>query len=99
MHMLYTDTDSLILQFITHDLYKELLNVPQLRGLFDFSEILANHSSHLGLPDDHKKGKVGFFEEETKGNPIIEFVALKPNIYSCKVCECTTADSQTQPRV
>ena len=28
MHMLYTDTDSLILQFFTPDLYGELLNVP-----------------------------------------------------------------------
>ena len=32
IHMLYTNTDSLILQFFTHDLYKELLDVPQLRG-------------------------------------------------------------------
>ena len=45
MHMLYTDTDSLILQFFTEDLYRELLDVPQLPGLFDFSEIPANHSS------------------------------------------------------
>ena len=55
MHMLYTDTDSLILQFVTHDLYKELLDVPQLCGLFDFSEIPANHPSNLGLPDDPKQ--------------------------------------------
>ena len=41
MHILYTDTDSLILQFFTHDRYKEQLDVPQLRGLFDFSEIFA----------------------------------------------------------
>ena len=99
MHMLFTDTISLILQFFTHDLYKELLDEPQLRSLFDFSEIPANHPSHLGFPDDPNKGKVGFFKDETKGNPIFEFVALKPKMYSFKVCECQTADSNTQPRV
>ena len=97
--MLYTDTDSLILQFFTHELYKELLDVFQLRGLFDFSEILANHPSHLGFPNDPNKGKVGFFKDETKGNPIIKFVALKLKMYSFKVCECRTHDSNTQPRV
>ena len=80
MHMLFTDTDLLILQFFTHDLYKELLDVPQVRGLFDFSEIPADHFSHLGFFDDLNKGKVGFFKDETKGNPIIEFVALKPKM-------------------
>ena len=99
MHILYTDTDSLILQFFTHDLYKKLLDVPQLHGLFDFSEIPANHPSHLGFPDDHNKCKVGFLKDETKGNPIIEFVAQKPKMYSFKVCECQTADSNTQPRM
>ena len=99
MHMLYTDTDSLIIQFFTHDLYKELLDVPQLLGLFDLSEIFANHPSHHGFPDDPNKSKVGFFKDETKGNPIIEFVALKPKMYSVKVCECQTADSHTQPRM
>ena len=99
MHMLYTDTDSLILQFFTEDLYRELLDVPQLRGLFDFSEIPANHSSYLGAPDDPNRGKVGFFKDETKGNPIIEFVALKPKMYSFKVCECQEFGSDAQPRV
>ena len=70
-----------------------------MRVLFDFSEIPANHPSHLSFPDDPNKGKVGFFKDETKGNPIIEFVALKPKMYSFKVCECQTVDSNTQPRV
>ena len=60
MHMLYTDTDSLILQFFTEDLYRELLDVPQLRGIFDFSEIPVNHSSNLGAPKDPNQGKVSF---------------------------------------
>ena len=99
MRMLYTDTDSLILQFFTEDLYRELLNVPQLRGIFDFSEIPANHPSHLGAPDDPNRGKVGFFKNETKGNPITEFVAFKPKMYSFKLCECQEFGSNAVPRV
>ena len=99
MRMLYTDTDSLIMQFVTNDLYKEVLDVPQLRGLFDFSKISENHPSCLGTLDDLNKGKVGFFIDETKGNPITEFVALKPKMYSFKVCECQEFGSNTQPQM
>ena len=99
MRMLYTDTDSLIMQFFTNDLYREILDVPQMRSLFDFSKIPANHLSFLGTPNDPKRGKVGFFKDETKGNPIIEFVALKPKMYSFKVCECQEFGSNAQPRV
>ena len=88
MRMLYTDTASLIMQFFTSDFYREILYVPQLQSLFDFSEIPANHPSFLGTPTDPNRGKVCFFKVETKGNPIIEFVALKPKMYSFKVCEC-----------
>ena len=99
MWMLYTDTDSLILQFFTEDLYQELLDVPQLLGIFDFNKIPANHPNFLGAPDDPNRGKVGYLKDETKGNPITEFVALKPKMYSFKVCECQEFGSNTQPRV
>ena len=99
MHMLYTGTYSLIIQSFTHNIYIEQLDVPQLRGLFDFNEIPANHPSHFGFLDEPNKGKVGFLKDETKSNPIIEFVALKPKMYFFKVCKCQTADSKTQPQV
>ena len=99
MRMPYTDTESLIMQFFTNDLYKNFFDVPQLRGLFDFSEIPANHPCCLGTHDDPNRGKVGFFRDETKGNPITEFVALKPMMYSFKVCECQEFGSNAQPRV
>ena len=70
-----------------------------MRGLFDFSEIPANHPSHLNFLDDPNNCKVGFFNNETKGNPIIEFVALKPKMYCFKNLECQTTDSNIQPRV
>ena len=52
MHMLYTSTDSLILRFFTYDLYKELLDVPELRGMFDFRKSPASHHSQHGFLDD-----------------------------------------------
>ena len=70
-----------------------------MRDLFDFSEILANHPSHFNFVDDPNKGKIGFLKDEPKGNPIIEFVSLKKKMYFFKVCECHTADSNTQPQV
>ena len=99
MRMLYTNTESGIMQFFTKDLYKELLDVPQLQSLFDISEIPANHPSCLGTPNDPNKGIVGFFNNETNGNLIIEFIALKPKMYSFKVCECQEFGSNAQPRV
>ena len=65
MRMLYTNTDSLILQFFIPDLYGELLKVPQFRNLFDFSKIPANYPSHLGFPDDLYNEIVGYFKDET----------------------------------
>ena len=99
MRMLYTDTDSLILQLFTPDLYGKLLDVPQLRNLFYFSDISATHPSHLGFPNDPHKEIVGYFKDETNGNPIIELVALKPKMYSFKVWECQTYGSNVQLRV
>ena len=99
MRMLYTDTDSLILQFFRHDLYKDLLEVPELRVLFDFSPIPANCPSGLGSPYDPNKGKVGFFKSETHGNPIVEFVGLKPKMYSFQVCDCCEVGSTAMPHI
>ena len=86
--MLYSDTDLLIMQIYTSYLYRQLFDKPELKEIFDFCEIPVNHPSHLSLPHDPNKGKVGFFNDETKENPIIEFVALKPKMYRFKVCEC-----------
>ena len=86
--MLATYTDSLIMKLFTNDLYKELLDVPQLQRLFDYSVIPANHPSCFGTPYDPNRRKVGFFKDETKGNSLTEFVALKPKIYNFKVCNC-----------
>lgn len=96
MHLLYTDTDSFLLQFYTHDLYKDVQN-PKLRDMFDFSEIPIGHPSGLSCPNDPFGGRVGFFKDETKGDPIIEFIGLKPKMYSFKVCSAVQPGLNTPP--
>ena len=86
--MLYTDTDSFFLYFFVEDLAKYINARPYLRNAFDFSEISTGHLSNLGRGNaDLHAGEVGYFKDETKGNPIIEFVGLRPKMYSFTVCD------------
>ena len=88
--MLYTETDSFFLHFYVEDLAKEINVRPHLRDAFDFSEISNGHLSNLGRGNaDLHDGEVGYFKDETKGNPIIEFVGLRPKMYSFTVCDAS----------
>lgn len=83
--MLYTDTDAFILSFKSQDLYKEINDDEELRNMFDLSGVPIGHPSQLSDPEDPRGGEVGFFKEECSFNPIIEFVGLRPKMYSIKV--------------
>ena len=88
--MLYTDTDSFFLHFFVEDLAKEINSRPQLRGAFDFSEISNGHLFNLGRGHaDLHSGEVGYFKDETKGNPIVEFIGLRPTTYSFPMCDAS----------
>ena len=70
------------------DLAKEINSRPHLRDALDFSEISNGHLSNLGRGHaDFNAGEVGYFKEETKGNPIVVFVGLRPKRYSFTVCD------------
>ena len=85
--MLYTDTDSFLLYFFVDDLSKEINARPHLRDAFDFSEIHPGYLSNLGRAGaELHTGEVGYCKDETKGDPIVEFVGLRPTIYSFTVC-------------
>ena len=90
VRMLYTDTDSFFLHFFVKDLAKEINSRPHLRNTFDFSEIGNGHLSNLGrgIANLHA-GEVGYFKDETKGNPIVEFFGLRPKMYSFNVCDAS----------
>ena len=90
VRMLYTDTDSFFLHFFVEDLAKEINARPHLRDAFEFSEIYNGHLSNIGRSNANlHAGEVGYFKDETKGNRIVEFVGLRPKMYSFTVCDAS----------
>ena len=90
VRMLYTDTDSFFLQFFVDDLKQALVSKRGVLDAFDFSEVPPNHLSRLH--SDAQAGEVGYFKDECKGSPIVEFVALKPKMYSFTVMDAEEYD-------
>ena len=80
--VLYTDTDSLVLEIETENFFADIAaDVPEW---FDTNEIPKNHPAVLnGLPivPENKK-KIGLMKDECNGAIMTEFVALKPKLYS-----------------
>ena len=90
VRMLNTDTDSFFLHFFVKDLTKEINPRPYLQDAFDFSEISNGHYFNLGRGNADLHGvEVGYFKDETKGNPIVEFFGLRPKMYSFTVCDAS----------
>jgi len=82
--LLFTDTDSLVYQIYTDDLYADLA---AHREHFDFSCYQGTHS----LFDESNKMVMGKMKDESGGGIITEFVGLRPKMYSYTVRQ-TTAD-------
>ena len=96
LRMGYTDTDAFIFIIESDDAYAEIKSQPQLRDIVDFSSIPANHPSGVGEPNDPRSGVVGYLKDETAGDQITEFIALKPKAYSYTTCK-PTLYNPTQP--
>jgi hypothetical protein len=73
--LLYTDTDSLLLQIQTDDVYKD---IAQHIDLYDTSNYPEDHYLHSTT----NKKTIGKMKDECAGKPIIEFVGLRPKMYS-----------------
>ena len=87
---LFTDTDSFFLHFFVEDLAMKINARFHLRDAVDFSEISPGHLSNLGRAGAGLHAEeVGYFKDETKGDPIVEFVGLRPKMYSFTVCEAS----------
>ena len=73
--LLFTDTDSLMYEIKTEDVYEDFSSNKEM---FD----LSNYSSNSKYYDDSNKLVIGKMKDETGGVAIEEFVGLKPKMYS-----------------
>ncbi len=80
--LLFTDTDSLMYEIDAG--YKQVYecfesnNKSKRERLFDFSTLPAKHICH----SDQNKRVIGKFKDESCGDPIVEFIGLRPKMYS-----------------
>ena len=80
--VLYTDTDSLVLEIETEDFFADI--AADVKEWFDTNDFSPKHPAVLnGMPIvlENKK-KIGLMKDECGGVIMTEFVALKPKLYS-----------------
>ena len=75
VELIYTDTDSFIIQVETDDIYKDML---EDKNLYGFSEYPKDHHNY----DIINKKVLMKFKDEMKSLIITEFIGLKPKMYS-----------------
>ena len=79
--VLYSDTDSLILEIHTDDFFKDISN--DVEEWFDTSGIPKDHFAVKdGFPVGKNKKVLGKFKDEAAGKIIREFVGLRAKMYS-----------------
>ena len=82
VRMLYTDIDLFFLYFFFEDLAKKINVQFHLWDVFEFSDICNGHISNLRRVNANlHAGEVRYYKDKTKGNPIVEFVGLRPTMY------------------
>ena len=75
VELIYTDTDSFIIQVETDDIYKDML---EDKNLYDFSDYPINHQNY----DITNKKVLMKYKDEMKSKIITEFIGLKQKMYS-----------------
>ncbi|KAK3790228.1 hypothetical protein RRG08_027443 [Elysia crispata] len=73
--LLYTDTDSLLLEIQTEDVYRDMF---AHAGLYDTSDYPREHPLH----SVENKKVLGKMTDECAGRPIAEYIGLRPKMYS-----------------
>jgi len=76
--LLFTDTDSLMYHVETDDFYQDMVDNAEL---FDMSNFELTNPYYKPEFQDNK-AVVGLMKDEAAGNPIVEFVGLRPKMYS-----------------
>ena len=88
VELIYTDTDSFIIEVQTNDIYKDMHDN---KNLYDFSEYPKNHPNF----DMSNKKVLGKFKDELNSKIITEFIALKPKMYSFEYTSRTEYNNNT----
>ena len=76
--LLYTDTDSLLLEIKTEDIYEDM---GRHLELYDTSDYPKDHPLH----SQENKKVIGKMKDECNGKPISEVVCLRSKIYSISI--------------
>jgi len=82
VRLLYTDTDSLLVEIESEDINKDLIDMAEH---FDFSDYPMDHPVRMELGEErvNKNKKIpGLFKDECNGRMIVEFIGLRPKMYS-----------------
>ena len=75
VELLYTDTDSLLLEIQTEDVCSDM---SEHQSLYDTSDYLEDHPLHSKV----NKKVLGKMKDECAGRVIEEYVGLRPKMYS-----------------
>ena len=78
--LLYTDTDSLLLEIETDDVYKD---IAKNKSLYDTSDYPKEHPLHSNA----NKKALGKMKDECAGTPIAECVCLRSKMYSIRMAD------------
>ncbi|XP_054284895.1 uncharacterized protein LOC129001575 [Macrosteles quadrilineatus] len=77
--LIYLDTDSFFYLIYTDDIYDDF-NHPDLKKYMDMSDYPKDHKCY----SSQNKKKLGCFKDECNGIVIIEFIGLRPKLYTFK---------------
>ena len=87
--LIYTDTDSYVIQTFTDDIYEDFKNIKEY---MDFSGYDKNHQCY----DATNKKVLGKFQDEMDGKIITNFIALRPKMYCLKVFNEKNAEKKAR---
>jgi hypothetical protein len=76
--LLFTDTNSLMYDIKTEDVYKDFKEIKKYDDCFDNSDYPKESPFYY----DHNKKVIGKFKDEASGVPIFEFCGLRSKMYS-----------------
>ena len=76
--LLFTDTDSLMYELNTDDVYEDFKRIGDEKDCWDNSDYPKDSPYH----STHNKKVIGKFKDEASGVPVTEFVGLRSKMYS-----------------